>query len=204
MFQSLVVEQLNRLEVLSYTRYLSEILPQNLSVEQRVRYQRLKVRLDNRLVQLDTLKLKAVLQATYRPSRFFWLDYLLAYRVWPFTSPMEETSSILPTLEQLVKDLLDHEAQLHDLRKVWTMSLIVNLPWTWYLEEPPETRSNSQQLQTQIMDLTRLINDCKEVIIGFIPEYLKSIPVPVNGQVYAVSKVKGEKNPLLLVVRRKN
>lgn len=70
-FENLAITQLDRAEVLSYTSYISEIYKQNLSLDQKVRYQRVKVRLNSRLIDLDTSKLNAVLHSLGKSSPLF-------------------------------------------------------------------------------------------------------------------------------------
>lgn len=56
-FENIDIERLSRSEVKSYTMYISEIFFQNLTVEQKVRYQRIKVNLNERLIELDKQEL---------------------------------------------------------------------------------------------------------------------------------------------------
>ena len=58
-FHNINIAELDRSEVISYSKYISEIFQSNLSVEQKVRFQRIEVLLQKRLKELErTQKLK--------------------------------------------------------------------------------------------------------------------------------------------------
>ena len=58
-FHNINIAELDRSEVISYSKYISEIFQSNLSVEQKVRFQQIEVLLQKRLIELErTQKLK--------------------------------------------------------------------------------------------------------------------------------------------------
>lgn len=69
-FENINIEKLDRSEIKFFTKYLSEIFYQNLTTEQKIRYQKVKVRLDERLIKLDLLAYKAKLNKLGLDSSF--------------------------------------------------------------------------------------------------------------------------------------
>lgn len=70
-FDNIAIEQLSRSEVKSYTAYLSEIFQQNLSVDQKIRYQRIKICLNERLLVLDKQDFEKGFRFLNRSPSFF-------------------------------------------------------------------------------------------------------------------------------------
>ncbi len=69
-FENIKIEGLDRSGVLSYTKYISEIYQQNLTIDQKVRYQRVKVRLHDRLMELDKERFRRANKLSGKPSAF--------------------------------------------------------------------------------------------------------------------------------------
>lgn len=55
-FENIDIEKLSRKEVLDYTAYISEIAKQSLPLDKKIKFLSVKVRLQQKLLQLDTHK----------------------------------------------------------------------------------------------------------------------------------------------------
>ncbi|PSR51966.1 hypothetical protein AHMF7605_29090 [Adhaeribacter arboris] len=65
-FENIVIKQLTRTDIADYVRYISEILQQNLTLDQKVRYQQLKVQLNQRLRTLNQEEFTEILRPIHK------------------------------------------------------------------------------------------------------------------------------------------